>query len=135
LKVESLIQANFINDLPPHLQLSAKDVTYSPGSDQSRIFVASHSEFSCLHDEDIQRILRERLILVHGNPFDYNYGWDLKKALGSCMMLTRRLQYMVRYESSFYDLSCSHSVQFHLISMPMIPTFAITRVHCDSSTK
>lgn len=57
------------------------------------------------------------------------------KALGSCMMLTRRLQYMVRYESSFYDLSCSHSVQFHLISMPMIPTFAITRVHCDSSTK
>lgn len=49
-----------------------------PGSDQSRIFVASHSEFSSLHDQDVQRILRERLILVHGNPFDYNYGWDLK---------------------------------------------------------
>ena len=78
LKVEALIQANFINDLLPHLQLSAKGIAYSPGSDQSCIFIASHSEFSCLHDEDIQGILRERLILVHGNPFDYNYGWDLK---------------------------------------------------------
>lgn len=49
-----------------------------PGSDQSRIFVASHSEFSSLNARDVQRILRERLILVHGNPFDYNYGWDLE---------------------------------------------------------
>jgi hypothetical protein len=31
-----------------------------------------------LDDGDIQKILRERVILVHGNPIDYNYGWDLK---------------------------------------------------------
>ena len=49
-----------------------------PGSDQSRIFVASHQEYSKLDDADIQNILRERLILVHGNPFDYRYGWDLE---------------------------------------------------------
>jgi hypothetical protein len=24
-----------------------------------------------------QGILRDRLILVHGHPFDHNYGWDL----------------------------------------------------------
>lgn len=77
-KVEACIQADFKNGLPPHLLPSAKSITYAPGSDQSRIFVASHSEFSSLHARDIQRILRERIILVHGNPFDYNYGWDLE---------------------------------------------------------
>jgi hypothetical protein len=52
-------------------------MTYTAG-DQSRIFVASHSEFSSLHSRDIQRILRDRAILVHGTPLDYNYGWDLE---------------------------------------------------------
>lgn len=50
---------------------------YVTGSDQSRIFVASNSEFSSMHAGDIQKILRNRLILVHSNIFDYNYGWDL----------------------------------------------------------
>jgi len=77
-KVEALIQAEFKNGLPPHLQPNARSMAYVPGSDQSRIFVASHSEFSSLHARDIQRILRHRLILVHGNPFDYKYGWDLE---------------------------------------------------------
>ena len=58
-KVEAHIQANFKNGLPPHLLPSAKSMTYSPGSDQSQIFVASHSEFSSLNTRDIQRILRE----------------------------------------------------------------------------
>ena len=30
-----------------------------------------------MHARDVQRILRDRLILVHGNPFDFNYQWDL----------------------------------------------------------
>lgn len=77
-KVEASIQADFKNGLPPHLQPDAKSMTYLPGSEQSRIFVTSHSEFSNLHARDIQGILRERLILVHGNPLNYNYGWDLE---------------------------------------------------------
>ena len=77
-KVEARIQAKFKNGLPPHLLPNAKSLTYTPGSDQSRIFVASHSEFLNLHARDIQRILRDRLILVHGNPFDHKYGWDLE---------------------------------------------------------
>lgn len=77
-KVEALIQAEFKNGLPPHLQSNAKSMEYVPGSDQSRIFVASNSEFSSLHATDVQKILRDRLILVHGNSFDYNYGWDLE---------------------------------------------------------
>ena len=77
-KVEALIQADFKNGLPPHLQPNAKSMAYVPGSDQSRIFVASNSEFSSLHATDVQKILRDRLILVHGNSFDYNYGWDLE---------------------------------------------------------
>lgn len=76
-KVEDLIQADFKNGLPPHLQPNAKSLTYVPRSDQSRIFVSSHSDFSSLNARDVQKVLRERLILVHGVPFDYNYGWDL----------------------------------------------------------
>lgn len=76
--IESHIQANFANGLPPHLQVNAKTLEYLPGSDQSRIFVSSHGEFSSLRARDIQTILRRRLILVHGVPIDYNYGWDLE---------------------------------------------------------
>ena len=86
-KVEALIEANFKDGLPPHLQPSAKKLTYMPGSDQSCIFVTSHSEFSSLHDQDVQRILRERLILVHGNPFDIIIMVGTLKFLVVCMML------------------------------------------------
>jgi hypothetical protein len=77
-KVEARIQAEFKNGLPPHLQPNAKSTEYMPGTDQSRIFVASHSEFMNLHAREIQKILRQRIILVHGCPLDYNYGWDLE---------------------------------------------------------
>jgi hypothetical protein len=40
--------------------------------------VSPYSEFASLHARDIQSILRQRLILVHGVPIDYNYGWDLE---------------------------------------------------------
>lgn len=76
--MEALIQADFQNGLPPHLQPNAKSVEYAPGSGQSRIFVSSHSEFSSLDAMDVQNILRRRIILVHGCPVDYNYGWDLQ---------------------------------------------------------
>jgi hypothetical protein len=51
---------------------------YLPGSGQSRIYVTSHSEFYSLRARDVQRILRDRLILVHSNPLDYDYGYDLE---------------------------------------------------------
>ena len=77
-KLEERIRADFKNGAPPHLQPSAQDLNYVPGSDQSRIYVTSHSNFASLHAQDIQRILRERLILVHGVPLEYDYGWDLE---------------------------------------------------------
>jgi hypothetical protein len=76
-KVEACVQAGFQDGLPPHLLSNASSMNYIPGSDQSRIFVSSYSEFSRLEGADIQGILRERLILVHGHAFDHNYGWDL----------------------------------------------------------
>lgn len=77
-RVEALIQSEFTNGLPPHLQKNAKSQTYVHGSNQSRIFVASHSDFNRMDEREVQGILRERLILVHGNPLDYDYKWDLK---------------------------------------------------------
>ena len=61
-----------------HHQSNAKSMVYVPESNQSRIFVSLHSEFSHMHARDIQRILRDRLILVHGNPSNFNYQWDLE---------------------------------------------------------
>ena len=76
--LEPLIQKEFRNGLPPHLQPNAKSLSYVPGSDQSRIFVMSHQEFKKLGARDVQAILHERLILVHGNPLDFDYGWNLE---------------------------------------------------------
>ena len=75
--MEARIQGDFKNGYPPHLQPNARSMEYAPGSDQSRIFVASHMEFAGLHAKDVQKILRHRLILVHGVPSDYDYGWNL----------------------------------------------------------
>ena len=77
-KVKAHIQAKFKDGLPPHLLPSAKNMTYIPRSDQSRIFVASNSEFLSLPAKDVQSILQKRVILVHGNTFDHNYVWDLE---------------------------------------------------------
>ena len=77
--LEARIQADFKDGLLPHLQSNARNLEYIPGSEQSRIYVASHSEFSKLHAKDVQRILRHCLILVHVNPIDYDYGWDLER--------------------------------------------------------
>ena len=44
--LEAHIQADFKNGLPPHLQSNARNLEYIPGSEQSRIYVTSHSEFS-----------------------------------------------------------------------------------------
>jgi hypothetical protein len=76
--MESRIQADFKSGLPPHLQPNAESKEYLPGSEQSRLYVSSHSEFSKLHAGDVQAILRQRLILVHGVPIDYDYRWDLE---------------------------------------------------------
>ena len=77
-RIEARIQADFKDNLPPHLQPNAKNMEYVSGSDQSRIYVTSHSDFSQLEDKEVQKILRKRLILVHGIPLDYDYRWDLK---------------------------------------------------------
>ena len=77
-KIEARIKAYFKDGLPPHLQPDAKSKEYLPGTDQSRIYVSSHSEFSSLQAKDIQTILQECLILVSGVPIDYDYGWDLE---------------------------------------------------------
>jgi hypothetical protein len=78
-------------------------MTYSPGSDQSRIFVASHSEFTDLQDQDVQTILRERLILVHGTPLDYNYGWNLK-SFGRLHDVDKEITINGEIVTPFYDL-------------------------------
>jgi hypothetical protein len=110
--VEASIQANFKNGLPPHLQADAKSTAYLPGSDQSRIFVASYSEFLSLKDKDIQGILRHRLILVHGNPIEYDYGWDLRSF------------------SQVHDVDTTTTVHGG-ISIPLLYVFTKLKISCD----
>jgi hypothetical protein len=76
--LEAHVQAGFKNGLPLHLLPTARTVEYRPGSEQSAIFVSSSADFLRLEDTAVQDILRHRAMLIHGNQFDYNYGWDLK---------------------------------------------------------
>jgi len=74
-----------------------------PRTEQSRIFVSSHSDFKSLHPKDIQRILRDRLILVHGIPLDYEYGWNLE-SFGRVFDVDRRLTVQGESLIDMFDL-------------------------------
>ena len=104
-KVEARLQAEFQDGVPPHLLPSAGSMAYITGSDQSRIFTSSHSEFSRLEAADVQGILRERLILVHGHPLDHNYGWDLP-SLGRVYDVEKKITVLGRCLFSFLT-SCA----------------------------
>lgn len=106
-KVEALIQASFKNGYPPHLQEDAKSLSYSPGSDQSRIFVASDKDFLKLQAREVQRILRERVILVHGISFEENYKWDLE-SFGRLFDVDRNVTVSVATLFNHHDASLRH---------------------------
>jgi len=101
-----------------------------PGSDQSRIYVTSHSEFSALHARDIQKILRDRLILVHGNPLDYNYRWDLE-SFGRVYDVDKTTTVQGEISVSYETCSISNFVQFQQNFIPTSLIFGITRGLCE----
>ena len=109
-------------------------MTYTPG-DQSRIFVASHSEFSSLRDRDIQRILCNRFILVHGNPSDYDYKWDLE-SFGRIFDVDRKTSvHGVLGILTFLNEFLLNLVQFQLRFIPITPISDITKEHCEIFTR
>ena len=133
-KVEAVIQAKFKNGLPPHLQPDATSMTYS-GGDQSRIFVTSHSEFSSLHARDIQNILCNRLILVHGNPSGYNFGWDLE-SFGRLYDVDRKTSVHGAFGIHFSQILCLYIFfQFRQKFILKIPIFDITKEHYGIFTR
>lgn len=99
-KVEARIKDGFRDGLPPHLQLNASSLEYEPGSDQSRIFVSSYADFSDMDSADIQGVLRQRVILVHGHAFDCNYGWDLA-SMGRLYDVDKKVSVLGKTLSSF----------------------------------
>lgn len=124
--VEARIQAQFEDGLPPHLLSSAKSMTYTPGSNQSRIFVSSYSEFLSLHARDIQRILRERIILVHGHVLDYNYGWNLE-SFGRLHDVDKKVSVQGESDLQFWQQVLTECIQFPHTFIPTTLIFAITR--------
>lgn len=76
--LERRVQEAFVDGLPPHLLPSARSLAYMPKSNQSRLFVAPHSEYINLTPQQILGVFRERHILIHGHPFDHEYGWNLE---------------------------------------------------------
>jgi hypothetical protein len=133
-KVEARIQAEFKNGLPPHLQPDAKSMEYSPGTGQSRIFVASHVEFARLHARDIQKILRQRVILVHGNSFDYDYGWDLE-SIGRLYDVDKKTTVHGEIWCHFQNVIFLKWIQLRAFLILEIPNFDITRERCESFTQ
>ena len=105
-KVEALIQASFKNGYPPHLQEDAKSLSYLPGSDQSRISVSSDKDFLKLQAREVQRILRERVILIHGISFE-NYKWDLE-SFSRLFDVDRNVMVLVATLFNHYDAELRH---------------------------
>ena len=130
-KVEARIQADFKNSLPPHLQPDSKNMEYVPGSGQSRIYVTSHSEFYSLHARDIQRILRDRLILVHSNPLDYDYGYNLE-SFGRVYDVDRQTSIQGEIPCPLCLTRCLNLFQFQRNFITRSLTFAITKVLCGT---
>lgn len=108
-KVEALIQASIKNGpgYPPHLQEDAKSLSYLPGSDQSRIFVSSDKDFLKLQAREVQRILRERVILVHGISFEESYKWDLE-SFGRLFDVDQNVTVSVATLFNHYDAELWH---------------------------
>jgi hypothetical protein len=125
-KVEACIKAGFRDGLPPHLQRNASSLEYTPGSDQSRIFVSSYSDFSRLSSVDIQGVLRQRLILVHGHPFDYDYSWDLP-SMGRLHDVDMKVSVLGKSLSYFVNCFTVNCVQSPPSFIPTSPTFGIDR--------
>jgi hypothetical protein len=125
-KVEAHIKAGFCDGLPPHLQPNASSLEYTPGSEQSRIFVSSYSDFSRLDSADIQGVLRQRLILVHGHPFDYNYGWDLE-SMGRLYDVDKKVSVLGERLSFFVNRFTVNCVQSPLWFIPSSRTYGIDR--------
>ena len=127
-KVEALIQAGFKNGIPPHLQPNAKSMGYSPGSDQSWIFVASHSEFLSMGAMDIQSILHERIILVHCNPLDYSYGWDLE-SFGRLYDIDKKVSVQGRIGLPYLKRICLKLYSVSTLVHPIYPHLC----HCQAT--
>lgn len=77
-RLETRVQEGFIDGVPPHLLPTAQSLMYEPDSHQSRFFTAPHSEYVKLSSDTIQGVFRQRHILIHGNTFNYEYGWNLE---------------------------------------------------------
>lgn len=77
-QLEIRVQEGFVDGVPPHLLSSATSLIYTPNSNQSRFFVAPHSEYIQLNQQQILGVLRQRNIIVHGQSFNHEYGWNLE---------------------------------------------------------
>lgn len=132
-KVEARIQAGFRDGLPPHLLPDAAALEYVAGTDQSRIFVSSYSKFCQLEPKRIQAILRERLILVHGHPFEYEYGWDLP-SLGRLFDVDMEVSVLGKSPFSFVNQFDVNIIQCRRFSIPTSLSYGITGEASVTST-
>jgi hypothetical protein len=78
-----------------------------------------------LEDREVQKILRQRLILVHGIPFDYSYGWDLK-SFGRLHDVDKNVSVQGEYGSISFHLLW---LRVLLVSMYSHPKDADVRLH------
>jgi hypothetical protein len=63
-----LVQASYIDGVPPHRHPSAREVTYDPAA--SCVFVVEWHRFKSMNASTIQEIFRHRHILVLNSPIE-----------------------------------------------------------------
>jgi hypothetical protein len=86
-----------------------------------------------LEPEKIQAILRERLMLVHGHPFEYEYGWNLP-SLGRLFDVDKKVSVLGKSPYSFVNQFDMNIIQFRRFSIPTSLSYGITREPSVNST-
>ena len=71
--VQTLVEKSYVDGRPKHHLESARDLTYKP--DSSIFFLVDHADFMKMSSEDIQRIAKDRNIVVQNVPQE-NFDWS-----------------------------------------------------------
>ena len=88
--IQRLVERSYVDGRPKHHLPSARDPTFTPGS--SIFFITDHADLGKYSKADLQRIARDRHIVVQNAPQD-DFEWDRETlALLGNLKLLREIQ-------------------------------------------
>lgn len=115
----SSVKRGYVDGLPPHRRPEARNIEYTGGT-QSRIFVVDFKDFTNMEPAILQRIHRDRHILVINVEQGRQVKFD-ERGLGMLAPLDQPVQFQgIRHCAFFFPVRLM-SFQWLTRKMPSIP--------------